>query len=410
MFQKDVPQAIYIHCFNHRLNLVLVDCCHRIGKIAEFFVALEQLYVFFSGSIPHQKLLVKQKETRPQHQPIELKRISDTRWSSQEQACIAVKSTLPAIVLSLKELSQEGGGKRAVDSKSNLALIDFEFTVILVFMTSLLSITKTLSDQLQASTLDLASAVDLILTVINTLKCKRDDVEFSKIWKEANDLWESIENENVNRPVRKKQQSRTLDSYFVDSTLGSTDKLENEKDFCTQYYYPVIDNLLEELQKRFSDKACSVMRGIAALNPSGAQFLEFDEIIVMAEHYGITAKHLKTELDQVQRMLVIKKDKGISVKSTLEFAQILEPYRDAFFDLHKLVNISLTLPVTSASCERSFSALKLIKTPLRSTSGHERTSDIAVLSVNEARTKKLDIESVIDLFATNHQNRRIVLK
>ena len=48
-FQDDVPQAIYVHCFNHRLNLVLVDCIHRIAKVSEFFVALEQIYVFFAS-------------------------------------------------------------------------------------------------------------------------------------------------------------------------------------------------------------------------------------------------------------------------------------------------------------------------------------------------------------------------
>ena len=351
----------------------------------------------------------KQRPMRRLQQPIELKRISDTRWSSQEQACLAIKSTLPCIVSALQDLSKEGG-KRAVDSKSNLALIDFEFTVILVFMTSLLKITKTLSDHLQSSTLDLASAVCLILSVIDNLTCKRSDDEFSVIWKEAKVLWDNIENEITVRPVRKKQQSKTLDNYFVDSTIGNSDKFQNEHDFCTQYYYPVIDNLLEELQKRFSDIACSVMRGISALNPTSDKFLVFDELTDMAAHYGVQANNLKNELYQVQRMLERKKEKGILVKTGLDFAQILEPYRDAFIDLHKLVTISLTLPVTSASCERSFSALKIIKTPLRSTSGHERTSDIAVISVNEGRTKKLDIENLIDLFAANHQNRRIILK
>ena len=152
------------------------------------------------------------------------------------------------------------------------------------------------------------------------------------------------------------------------------------------------------------------MRGISALNPTSDKFLVFDELTDMAAHYGVQANNLKNELYQVQRMLERKKEKGILVKTGLDFAQILEPYRDAFIDLHKLVTISLTLPVTSASCERSFSALKIIKTPLRSTSGHERTSDIAVISVNEGRTKKLDIENLIDLFAANHQNRRIILK
>ena len=58
---------------------------------------------------------------------------------------------------------------------------------------------------------------------------------------------------------------------------------------------------------------------------------------------------------------------------------------------------------------RSFSALKIIKTYLRSTSGNERTSNIAVLSINEERTKQLNVDTIINAFAANHNNRRIVL-
>jgi hAT family C-terminal dimerisation region len=51
----------------------------------------------------------------------------------------------------------------------------------------------------------------------------------------------------------------------------------------------------------------------------------------------------------------------------------------------------LTLPVTSATCERSFSKLKLIKNYLRSTMSAERLSDLAMLSIEYECAKKLDI-------------------
>ena len=46
------------------------------------------------------------------------------------------------------------------------------------------------------------------------------------------------------------------------------------------------------------------------------------------------------------------------------------------------LRVSLTLPVTVASAERSFSKLKLIKTYLRSTMTQERLSGLAVISIN----------------------------
>lgn len=37
LFRNQVPQAIYVHCFNHRLNLVIVDVCKNISECNAFF-------------------------------------------------------------------------------------------------------------------------------------------------------------------------------------------------------------------------------------------------------------------------------------------------------------------------------------------------------------------------------------
>ena len=45
-----VPQACYIHCYAHCLNLVLVDCAKSIVHASEFFSLLQSLYIFISSS------------------------------------------------------------------------------------------------------------------------------------------------------------------------------------------------------------------------------------------------------------------------------------------------------------------------------------------------------------------------
>nr|CAH7713142.1 unnamed protein product [Callosobruchus chinensis] len=63
------------------------------------------------------------------------------------------------------------------------------------------------------------------------------------------------------------------------------------------------------------------------------------------------------------------------------------------------MKIFLTMPVTVASCERSFSKLKLIKTYLRSTMGQERLSGLAILSIEGDIARLLSYENVIKNFA-----------
>lgn len=73
-------------------------------------------------------------------------------------------------------------------------------------------------------------------------------------------------------------------------------------------------------------------------------------------------------------------------------------------DVATALKLFLTLPVTVATAERSFSKLKLIKTFLRSTMSQERLSSLALLSIENARARNIDIKDAVKDFA--HQNAR----
>ena len=76
----------------------------------------------------------------------------------------------------------------------------------------------------------------------------------------------------------------------------------------------------------------------------------------------------------------------------LQLAEFMEPYKDAFFTLHRLIIIALTIPVRTASCERSFSIMRQIKSYLRNSMGDERLSNLAVLSIESKIAKGLDMD------------------
>ena len=64
--------------------------------------------------------------------------------------------------------------------------------------------------------------------------------------------------------------------------------------------------------------------------------------------------------------------------------------------------------MTSAESERSFSALKRIKTRLRTRMAEDRLSDLATLAI-EKEVAQVDNDKVNDEFASLDKNRRIVL-
>jgi hypothetical protein len=71
-----------------------------------------------------------------------------------------------------------------------------------------------------------------------------------------------------------------------------------------------------------------------------------------------------------------------------------------YLNIYIALRIILTIPVTVASTERSYSKLKLIKTYLRSTVCQERLSALAILSIKHNLASKLNYSSVIDQFST----------
>jgi len=64
---------------------------------------------------------------------------------------------------------------------------------------------------------------------------------------------------------------------------------------------------------------------------------------------------------------------------------------------------------TSASSERSFSALSRIKSYFGNAMTDERLSNLGIINIERRRSSELDLEEFVDIFANNHNNRRIIL-
>ena len=71
--KKVSPGAVYIHCYAHVLNLVLVDCTKKVQLAHDFFCTLEALYVFISTSKADEAFISTQNELYPESQSMNCK-------------------------------------------------------------------------------------------------------------------------------------------------------------------------------------------------------------------------------------------------------------------------------------------------------------------------------------------------
>jgi len=90
------------------------------------------------------------------------------------------------------------------------------------------------------------------------------------------------------------------------------------------------------------------------------------------------------------------------------FVSHIEQFKAAFAELYRLGVIAICLPVSTASCERSFSAPRHIKTWVRNSMSNEKLDSVSIVAIEREKAQSLDNDKVTDGFAAVHNNRRIV--
>jgi hypothetical protein len=118
--------------------------------------------------------------------------------------------------------------------------------------------------------------------------------------------------------------------------------------------------------------------------------------------YDLDGLDLFSELKVLKEILQIEESAPIDI---LNYIKRLDSFPNACI----AYRILLTIPVTVASAERSFSKLKLIKSYLRSTMSQERLNGLAILSIEKKLLENLEYKNLISNFASQ-KARRLIFK
>ena len=117
----------------------------------------------------------------------------------------------------------------------------------------------------------------------------------------------------------------------------------------------------------------------------------------MLGNFGLTAELLLWE-----RIWKGKNDRREDIPDSID-ATLEQIDKDAYVNIYTILQILITIPISSASCERSISTLRNLETYLRSTMVQDRLNGLALMHAH--REMELDLEQNIDLFANLHPRR-----
>jgi hypothetical protein len=184
-------------------------------------------------------------------------------------------------------------------------------------------------------------------------------------------------------------------------TLGDNESQE-EASFRTNVFYRIVDSVIGGLTVRFTavKEICNKFSFLWEY-----QKLSESEIRAAASNFSEIYSNDVSETELIEELLHLKQIHNANFgQQQLPPFQLLQKIAELklnslFCNVIIALRIFCTIPVPVASAERSFSKLKLVKNYLRSTMGQERTSDLALISIECVLARKMDFSDVIDAFA-----------
>lgn len=239
--------------------------------------------------------------------------------------------------------------------------------------------------QLQSETTNASEATDILQKTLSFLVNSNSEETFKNMLEEANQLAESFgcdKNFNVETEGRLKKRK-----MFFDEDKDEEQATNPETKFKLNFFFVVLEKSISSVKERFRcfKEIVSPFEFLINLETIKSMTDEdlkmhchkIDSVLTDGDSKDIDGDDLYFEL----KSFVNNSDQSVNPKSALKYISdrnLHEIYPNLCICLKKF----LTLPVTVASGERTFSKLKLIKNYLRSTMSQERLNGLAIISIN----------------------------
>lgn len=394
LIQQKNPQAIYVWCFAHLLNLVVVDTCDSCVDTKNFLGDVQAL-VFFMKSRKRTAVFVECQQKMYENKRVQrMKSFSDTRWTSHDRVISVIYDKYLALNESLKILTDSSDRVTASTLRIFFKTItSFKFIVCLIFFKNIFHVITPLSRYLQSKSIDFIEALNMVEVAKKNLMKLRSDEAYNDFLSSAREYAtvNRVPN-NTFKEVRKRTKKLMPGENVAKEIQNSV-----SNNFKINTYFAALDQINISINERFS-QAKEIMKDLALLNPerllSEPQTLPLDCFQHISLWIGVDAIQLRTEYVQLQSNInellggmklppklhpsnkssddslhysteeefsdleiSIGSNNATGQKSVTSIIELLSKYDlvSAFPNIYLAYRALATIPASSASAERSFS-------------------------------------------------------
>ncbi|KAL7596136.1 hypothetical protein Lser_V15G31190 [Lactuca serriola] len=338
-------------------------------KGKNFFGFIQRIYTIFANSTKRWEIL------KDNVKAWSLKSLCQTRWESRVESVKAIKLQLVDVREALLQVGEKDNDAAIASEATSLAekeLSDFEFLVSTVVWYEVLNHVNIVSKKLQSKDMHLDNAITEIKKLIGYFKDYRE-TGFLKAIVEAKEIAIEIGIDPIF------PQKRLLKGKKAISSLETRFEQFKEYDKVFGFLFP--QNL-----RGIEDKDLKLYCH------------RLEKTLKFEERSDNDVEELYTELKLFE---TLETNEFSNPKDVLKFLKELDYFPNASI----AYRILLTIPVTVASAERSFSKLKFVKSYLRSTMTQKRLNGLAMISIENEILESIDYEELINQFAIKNARR-----
>ncbi|CAK8542871.1 unnamed protein product [Lathyrus sativus] len=399
------PRAFYTPCGCHSLNLTLCDMANSCNKARNFFGVVQRIYTIFANSTKRWQIL------KDNVKGLTPKSLSSTRWESRVESVKAIRTQMSDFTEALLEVSEHDLDPKIQNEAKSLAtneLGDFEFLMAIIIWFEILSAINFVSKLLQEKDMLIDVAMEKIKELISFFEGYRE-TGFHKALVNAKEIAVELNIAPIfpqRRIIKRKRQ-------FDENLNTPAVELSEEESFRVNYFLYLVDQAVVSLNKRFEQYQeyesifgfLFTSHKLQSLDDATLKSFcsNFERVLKHNEQSDIDGNEFFEELKLLRQMLP---EEIIRPTDILLFSKGL----DCFPNTVIAYRILLTIPVTVASAERSFSKLKLLKTYLRSTMSQERLNGLALIAVENDLLETVKYEDLVDEFASKSVRRKALFK
>ena len=401
------PRALHVHCLAHCLNLCLQDATRICVPIRDCLELIKELVKLIKFS-PKRAHLFETLKKQLSPESADLRPLCPTRWTVGTYAIKALLDNYQTLCTTLEEVHATGRDEYAMKAGGFLSQLEKFSTFFSLKLAYLVfGPAEQLSYTLQGKTTNIQEAKQAAKLAESFFRSQRTDASFSRFYESAVKESQSLTEEPVLPRCRK--LPRRIDDG------ANSNRFLTPCDYYRKLYFEVLDIICNEVSRRFHQEDFDVVLDIekTLIGAGNGEVVVIPNTVLTKYRDDLNMDRLLTHLKMVPD--IVKRyscESGITIKkitnvSTLcDIMNNLRPGVKALCtELHRLLQLFLTIPVATASSERSFSVLRRLKNYLRASMTQERLNHVLLLHCLKSRTDNIDLNQIAKTFISSNDRR-----